>query len=202
MYSWIFLLIFFLCVALLFPSVFSFFYIVLQFLEVVEYHEIFDLDERDYASHLDLIAKVHGLEKAEEYITEIPKLFQGEVVYRTLLANCAASLNVKKAEEVFKKMRDLGFPLSAFSCNQLLLLYARNDKKKIFDLLSMMEKEHVKPTRFTYQILLDVKGHLEDITGMEQVFETMKAEEIEPGVPLQALVARYEASEDYVMILD
>ncbi|KAJ8648657.1 hypothetical protein MRB53_001680 [Persea americana] len=163
----------------------------LKFLDVVEHHKSPDLDERDYASHLDLIAKVHGLEKAEKYFAEIPKLFQGQVVYQTLLANCAAAFNAKKAEEVFNKMRDLGIPLSAFSCNQLLLLYARHDKKKVYDLLLMMEKEHVKPTQFTYQLLLDAKGRSEDISGMEQVFETMKAEEIEPGVPLQALVARY-----------
>lgn len=180
----------------MFPSVFSFFYSFLQFLDVVEHHKSTDLDERDYASHLDLIAKVHGLEKAEKYIAEMPKLFQGQVVYQTLLANCAAAFNAKKAEEVFNKMRDLGIPLSAFSCNQLLLLYARHDKKKVFDLLLMMEKEHVKPTHFTYQLLLDAKGRSEDMSGMEQVFETMKAEEIEPRVPLQALVARYEASED------
>lgn len=150
-----------------------------------------DSVERDYASHLDLIAKVSGLQKAEKYIEKIPESFRGEVIYRTLLANCVGAVNVKKAEEVFNKIRDLGFPISAFACNQLLLLYKRLDRKKIADVLLMMEKENVKPTLFTYKILIDTKGRANDISGMEQIVETMKAEGVEPDFLTQAMVVRY-----------
>ncbi|KAJ6912581.1 pentatricopeptide repeat-containing protein [Populus alba x Populus x berolinensis] len=125
--------------------------------------------ERDYASRLDLIAKVRGLHKADVYINKIPKSFKGEVIYRTLLANCVVDHNVKKAEEVFNKMRDLEFPITPFACNQLLLLYKRLDKKKIADVLLLMEKENVKPSLFTYKILIDTKGQSNDMTGMDQI---------------------------------
>ncbi|CAL9039094.1 unnamed protein product [Musa banksii] len=163
----------------------------LQFMEWLEANGHIDFVERDYASHLDLIAKVSGLQKAEKYIEKIPESFRSEVVYRTLLANCAGAVNVKKAEEVFNKIRDLGFPISAFACNQLLLLYKRLDRKKIADVLLMMEKENVKPTLFTYKILIDTKGRVNDISGMEQIVETMKAEGVEPDIMTQAMVARY-----------
>lgn len=163
----------------------------LQFTEWLEANGHIDFIERDYASHLDLIAKVSGLQKAEKYIEKIPESFRSEVVYRTLLANCAGAVNVKKAEEVFNKIRDLGFPISAFACNQLLLLYKRLDRKKIADVLLMMEKENVKPTLFTYKILIDTKGRANDISGMEQIVETMKAEGVEPDIMTQAMVARY-----------
>ncbi|CAD5165009.1 unnamed protein product [Musa acuminata subsp. malaccensis] len=163
----------------------------LQFTEWLEANGHIDFIERDYASHLDLIAKVSGLQKAEKYIEKIPESFRSEVVYRTLLANCAGAVNVKKAEEVFNKIRDLGFPISAFACNQLLLLYKRLDRKKIADVLLMMEKENVKPTLFTYKILIDTKGRANDISGMEQIVETMKAEGMEPDIMTQAMVARY-----------
>lgn len=163
----------------------------LQFTEWLEANGHIDFIERDYASHLDLIAKVSGLQKAEKYIEKIPESFRSEVIYRTLLANCVAAVNVKKAEEVFNKIRDLGFPISAFACNQLLLLYKRLDRKKIADVLLMMEKENVKPTLFTYKILIDTKGHTNDISGMEQIVETMKAEGVEPDILTQAMVARY-----------
>ncbi|CAL9777344.1 unnamed protein product [Musa acuminata subsp. burmannicoides] len=163
----------------------------LQFTEWLEANGHIDFIERDYASHLDLIAKVSGLQKAEKYIEKIPESFRSEVVYRTLLANCAGAVNVKKAEEVFNKIRDLGFPISAFACNQLLLLYKRLDRKKIADVLLMMEKENVKPTLFTYKILIDTKGRVNDISGMEQIVETMKAEGVEPDIMTQAMVARY-----------
>ncbi|KAB5519310.1 hypothetical protein DKX38_023629 [Salix brachista] len=166
----------------------------LQLSEWVEANKRKDFDERDYASRLDLIAKVRGLHKAEVYIEKIPKSFKGEVIYRTLLANCVAVNNVKKGVEVFNKMKDLELPITIFSYNQLLLLYKRHDKKKIADVLLLMEKENVKPSLFTYILLIDTKGQSNDIAGMDQIAETMKAEGIEPDIKIQAIMARHYVS--------
>ena len=166
----------------------------MQLSEWLEAKKQLDFVERDYASRLDLISKVRGLQRAESYIEKIPKSFRGEVIYRTLLANCVAESNVKKAEVVFNKMKDLEFPITSFACNQLLLLYKRLDKKKIADVLLLMEKESVKPSLFTYKILIDTKGQSNDITGMDQIVETMKAEGIEPDINTLAVLARHYAS--------
>ncbi|XAR69570.1 hypothetical protein NMG60_11001213 [Bertholletia excelsa] len=166
----------------------------LQLLEHLESTKQIDLSERYYASHLDLIAKVRGLQKAEKYMEKIPKSSKGELVYRTLLANCVADNNMKKAQEVFNKMRDLEFPVTSFACNQLLLLYKRLDKKKIADVLLLMEKENVKPSLFTYKILIDTKGLSNDITGMDQIVETMKGEGIEPNLEILAIMAKHYVS--------
>lgn len=105
---------------------FSFYLVLfLQLSEWLEANNRQDFVERDYASRVDLIAKVRGLHKAENYIEKIPKSLRGEVIYRTLLANCVAASNVKKAEEVFNKIKDLQFPITTFACNQLLLLYKK-----------------------------------------------------------------------------
>ncbi|KAL9260291.1 Pentatricopeptide repeat-containing protein [Drosera capensis] len=166
----------------------------LQLSEWVEMNQDMELSERDYASRLDLIGKVRGLQKAETYIESIPKEFRSEVVYRTLLASYVSAFDVKKAEEVFNKMKDLGFPITAFACNQLLLLYKRTDKKKLADVLLLMEKEDIKPTAFTYNILIDTKGQSNDMNGMEQILETMKAEGMEPDLRTQAILARHYAA--------
>lgn len=169
-------------------------YLVLQLSEWLETSKKLEFVVRDYASRLDLIAKVQGLQKAENYIDSIPKSFRSEIIYRTLLANFVAAVNVKKAEEVFNKMKDLEFTVTSFTCNQLLLLYKRIDKKKIADVLLLMEKEDIKPSLFTYRILIDVKGQSNDIDGMEQILETMKAEGTEPDFRTQAAMASYYAS--------
>ncbi|KAJ7972107.1 Pentatricopeptide repeat-containing protein, mitochondrial [Quillaja saponaria] len=157
----------------------------------IEANKKHDFVERDYASRLDLIAKVSGIQKAEQYIQQIPKSFRGEVVYRTLLANFVLKNNVKKAEELFYKMKDLEFPITSFACEQLLLLYKRLDKKKIADILLLMEKENVKPSLFGYKILIDTKGMSNDIIGMDQIVETMKADGFEPNLWIQAALAKY-----------
>uniref|UniRef100_A0A0D9UZR1 PROP1-like PPR domain-containing protein n=1 Tax=Leersia perrieri TaxID=77586 RepID=A0A0D9UZR1_9ORYZ len=163
----------------------------LQLLECVEEFKLLDYEERDYASRVDLVAKVNGIYKAEKYVENIPASHRGEIVYRTLLANCVAIANVKKSEQVFNKMKNLGFPLSVFSCNQLLLLYKRVDKKKLGDVLTMMEKENVKPSLFTYKLLVDTKGAARDIEDMEKVIQTMQADGIEPDIMFQATIARH-----------
>ncbi|KAL8125620.1 pentatricopeptide repeat-containing protein At1g80270, mitochondrial-like [Apium graveolens] len=154
----------------------------------------YEFSERDYASRLDLTAKVQGLLKAEQDIEKIPKAYRGEVVYRTFLANCVVTQNVKKSEEVFNKMKDLGLPLTAFACNQLLLLYKRTDKKKMADVLIHMESENVKPTVFTYNLLIDTKGLSRDISGMDQIVETMKEEGIEPINHTRNIMAKHYIS--------
>ncbi|XP_010532153.1 PREDICTED: pentatricopeptide repeat-containing protein At1g80270, mitochondrial-like [Tarenaya hassleriana] len=166
----------------------------LQMSEWLEAKNQMEFTERDYASRLDLIAKIRGLQKAEAYIEKIPKSFRGEVIYRSLLANCVATSNVKKAEEVFNKMKVLGFPLTSFACDQLLLLYKRVDKKKIADVLLLMEKENIKPSRLTYQTLIDTKGSSNDLTGMEQIVETMKAEGVELDLRTQFILAKHYAA--------
>ncbi|KAL6138013.1 hypothetical protein ACLB2K_063301 [Fragaria x ananassa] len=166
----------------------------LQLSEWLEAHKQIEFSERDYASRLDLIAKVRGLWKAEKYVEMIPQSFRGETIYRTLLANCVGTNNLKKAEEIFNKMKDLEFPFTSFTCNQLLLLYKRLDKKKIADVLLFMEKENVKPTAFTYKLLIATKGESNDIAGMEQIYGTMKSEGIEPDITVKAVMAKHYAS--------
>ncbi|XP_038906202.1 pentatricopeptide repeat-containing protein At1g15480, mitochondrial-like [Benincasa hispida] len=166
----------------------------LQFSEWLESSGQLDFIERDYASRLHLIAKVQGLHKAESYIANIPKSFQGEVVYRTLMANYVVARNVKKVEEVFNKMKELGFRITTFACNRLLLLYKRVDKRKIADVLLLMEKENVKPSLLSYKILIDAKGESKDMIGMEQVVDTMKAEGIELDVSALSILVKHYAS--------
>ncbi|KAI4319634.1 hypothetical protein MLD38_033212 [Melastoma candidum] len=162
----------------------------LQLSEWWEKSRELDFTERHYASRVDLIAKVRGPQKAEGYISQIPESFRGEVVYRSLLANYVAVSNVKKAEDTFNRMKTQ-FPVTAFACNQLLILYKRLNKRKISDVLLLMEKENVKPTLFTYKLLIDAKGQLKDITGMEKILETMQAEGVEPDKSIECLLAKH-----------
>ncbi|GJN37986.1 hypothetical protein PR202_gb26992 [Eleusine coracana subsp. coracana] len=163
----------------------------LELMDWIEEAKLYELEERHYASRLDLVAKVSGLHSAEQYIEKIPSSHRGEIVYRTLLANCVAEANVRKAEQIFNKIKDLGLPITIFTYNQLLLLYKRVDKKKIADVLAMMENDNLKPSLFTYKLLVDTKGAFKDIEGMEKVVESMWGEGIKPDYMLQATIARH-----------
>ncbi|KAL8142978.1 hypothetical protein V2J09_016010, partial [Rumex salicifolius] len=163
----------------------------LQFSEWLEEKEVLEFDERFYATRLDLIAKVQGLQKAESYLEKIPKPFRGEAAYRTLISNCISINNQKKAEEIFTKMKQLNIATSSFTCNQMIILYKRTDKKKISDILLYMEKENIKPTQGTYRILIDTKGMYNDVAGMDEIVEAMKADGVEPDLSTKAVLAKH-----------
>ncbi|CAA0837411.1 Pentatricopeptide repeat-containing protein -mitochondrial [Striga hermonthica] len=167
----------------------------LELSEWLESKECFEPSNASYASRVDLIAKVRGLYKAEDYINQIPESFKGELVYRTLLANSVSFNNLRKAEATFNKMKTLGFPMSCFSCNQLLLIYKHTDRKKLSDLLLLMEKEKIKPSTFTYQILIDIKGQSHDIPAMEQILAQMKSDGLQPTTQIQVNMARHYAAQ-------
>ncbi|KAL5994777.1 hypothetical protein ACLOJK_024832 [Asimina triloba] len=161
-----------------------------KLIDWVEANNPLNRTEFDYAFHVDLIMKVKGLQHAETYIeTRIPESLRGEIVYRTLLANCVIAGDCRNAERLFKKMRVLGFTLTTFSYNQLLVLYKRYDWKKFADLLMLMATENVKLDQFTYRLLIDIKGFANDIAGMELVLEFMKANGVEPNARIEAAVA-------------
>jgi len=115
-------------------------------------------------------------------------------MYRTLLFNCVGQNNVKKAEEVFSKLKHLDLPVTVFACNQMLLLYKRNNQKKIADVLLLMENENIKPSSLTYSILIDTKGQSKDIDGMDLIVDRMKTEGIELDIKTQAVLARHYIS--------
>ncbi|KAL8215384.1 hypothetical protein R6Q57_004833 [Mikania cordata] len=163
----------------------------MQLSEWLESRKQLEFTEKDYSSRVDLIAKTRGLNAAEIYIEKIPELFRTEMAYQTLLANCVQSVHITKAEQVFNRIKELKLPLTASTCNQMLLLYKRTHKKKIADVLLLMEKENVKPTLLTYRMLIDMKGQSNDLKGMEQIVEAMKAEDIDPDIKTQAVLARH-----------
>ncbi|CAK7336468.1 unnamed protein product [Dovyalis caffra] len=166
-------------------------FVLLQFSEWLGRSEQIDFTETDYACHLDCIAKVHGLWKAEKFIVEIPESLRGILVYQTLLENCVSVLNIKKAEFVFQKMRDLGLPITVNACDQMIIIYKRMEKKKIPNVLYTMKNLNIKPSFLTYKLLIDAKCQLNDTRGMEKLVMAMKEEGMEPDVFALAVIARH-----------
>nr|POF23130.1 pentatricopeptide repeat-containing protein, mitochondrial [Quercus suber] len=72
----------------------------LQFSEWLETTKQHDLTEQDHAARLDLIAKVHGIQKAEKYIEKIPKSFKG----RSKPSSCVTDLSATEEETNIKVM--------------------------------------------------------------------------------------------------
>lgn len=165
-------------------------------MEWIDRRKLLNFEERDYASHLDLIARNHGIEAAEKYIERVPEAFRSEVLYETLLVNCVCRDDAQKAEQVFNEIRELSLPLTISACNQMLLLYKRVSRNKVVEILTLMEKENIKPSLFTYKLMIDLKGRSNDTLGMESVLNLMKENGFEPDFGIQTMVAKFYISGD------
>lgn len=168
---------------------------VLQLSQWLEGTKHFEFNEQDYASRLDLIAKLQGVNAAENYMNNVPHSFRGELLYRTLLANCVYFVNREKAEAVFEKMRKLGLPITVYSCNQMIILYRRFCKKSLDGILLLMEEENLKPSLLTYRNLIAIKAKSRDTMGIEKLVEAMKSQGLQPDIHVLTIMASHYISE-------
>ncbi|KAM5559184.1 pentatricopeptide repeat-containing protein [Rosa sericea] len=124
----------------------------------------------DVAIRLDLIAKVQGIEEAENYFNYTPKKLKALQVYHALLNCYARAKQLEKAEATMQKMRDLGFSRTSLSYNVLLNLYYKTGHRAKFDsLMSEMEENGIGFDRFTYGIRLSAAAAASDLEGIDKI---------------------------------
>ncbi|CAN6697098.1 unnamed protein product [Malus baccata var. baccata] len=130
----------------------------------------FELTIADVAIRLDLIAKVHGIEQAEDYFNNIPKNLKVLEVYCALLNSYARAKLVEKAEDIMQKMRELGFARTSLSYNNLLNLYYQTGNTDKFNvLMSEMKEKGIVHDKFTYCIQISAYAAASDLEGIDKV---------------------------------
>ncbi|CDP14775.1 unnamed protein product [Coffea canephora] len=136
------------------------------------------LKPADAAVHLDLIAKVHGLEQAEKYFESLPDNLRVIQTYGALL-NCYVKFkSLRKAEEIMQKMRQLGYN-KMLSYSAMLTLYVQTRKlEKLDSLVQEMDGKGIPFDNFSYNIWLNACVVGSDIVGMEKLLMRMEADSV------------------------
>ncbi|KAL3717539.1 hypothetical protein ACJRO7_009042 [Eucalyptus globulus] len=108
----------------------------------------------DYAVHLDLIAKVRGLNSAEKFFEDLPSRMRGEHTCNALLHNYAKKQLSSKAEALIEKMSDCGFLKSPLPCNHILSTYVSSAQlEKVLEVIEKL-KRSTSPDIITYILWL------------------------------------------------
>ncbi|KAL6133785.1 hypothetical protein ACLB2K_066019 [Fragaria x ananassa] len=129
-----------------------------------------ELLHADIAIRLDLIAKVHGTEQAENYFNNTPEKLKVLEVYCALLNCYVHAKQLEKAEATMQKMKDLGFYMTSLSYNVLLNLYYKTGHKEKFNsLMSEMEENGIRYDKFTYGIKLSAAAAVSDLEGIDKI---------------------------------
>ncbi|KAJ1294956.1 hypothetical protein BS78_01G186100 [Paspalum vaginatum] len=125
------------------------------------------LSAGDVVYRLELIMKVHGLEKAVEYFGMVPNQLRKPQCYGSLLRCYAEAKGVDKAEELFAKMQGM---LSSYAYNSMMKLYLEAGQlERVHAMFQDMEERGVKPDSFSVELLLAAYIAAEDFEGVEKV---------------------------------
>ncbi|KAI7992051.1 Pentatricopeptide repeat-containing protein [Camellia lanceoleosa] len=136
----------------------------------------FELSFADIAVRLDLIAKVHGTEQAENYFNNISQKSK-HMAYCTLLNCYAREKYVEKAEVIMQKMKELGLATAALSYNIMLNLYRQTkNHDKLHALIHEMEEKDIQYDKFTCSILLTAYTDTSNIEGMDKILQRMESD--------------------------
>ena len=136
----------------------------------------YDLRPGGIAVRLGLISKLHGLGKAEEYFNSLPSSLRVDKVHRAMLNCYAEKRSLTKADDLFEKMKELGFVKSALNYNVMLSLYSHiGDYDKLDILVQEMKENGVAGDSCTFNIRLNVYADT-DVERMEKLFTEMEAD--------------------------
>ncbi|KAJ9543226.1 hypothetical protein OSB04_022933 [Centaurea solstitialis] len=164
-------------------------------LEVCEWmtlqHDI-KLLEGDYAVHLDLIAKIRGLNSAEKFFEDLPDRMRGQPTCTALLHTYVQHKDTSKAEALMKKMSECGFLKYPLPFNHMISLYISNGQfEKVPEVLHNL-KTNTTPDIVTYNLWLtacNAQGDTE--TAEKVVLELKKAKVSADWVTFSLLTSMY-----------
>lgn len=129
----------------------------------------------DQAIHLDLVAKVRGIDAAENYFVDLPETSKNHLTYGSLLNCYCKELMTEKAEALLEKMKELNLGFSSMPFNSLMTLYAKTGcPEKIPAIIQEMKASSIMPDSYTYNAWMRALAAVNDISGAERVIEEMK----------------------------
>ena len=129
----------------------------------------------DAAVRLDLIHKVHGLERAENYFNNMSRKIKTYSVYAALLRSYARENFLDKAEATMREMRNLGEAESSLAYNIMINLYTRSGEfDKIDQLMREMETTGIPHDKYTLRNRLSAYIAASDDSGMKKILNRME----------------------------
>lgn len=152
----------------------------LELCEWMKTQEDIKLLEGDYAVHLDLIAKLRGLNSAEKFFEDLPDQMKGQLTCTALLHNYVQHKDSSKAEGLMGKMLECDLVKNPLPYNHMISLYISNGKlEKALELIKELKK-NTSPDILTYNLLLTVCASQDDIDTAEKVFLELEKGKVDP----------------------
>lgn len=146
----------------------------LQISEWMATHEEFQLSDSDYATRVDLMTKVFGIDAAECYFEGLPLTAKTSETYTALLHCYAGAKQIDKAEELFERMKGLNLSFTSLMYNEMMTLYMSVGKvEKVSLVVEEMKCQKVAPDIFTYNLWISSCAATLNIDQVRRILDEM-----------------------------
>ncbi|KAG7550059.1 Pentatricopeptide repeat [Arabidopsis thaliana x Arabidopsis arenosa] len=148
-------------------------------LEVTEWmvqHEESKVSDADYASRIDLISKVFGIDAAERYFEGLHIDAKTTETYTSLLHAYAGSKQTERAEALFKRIIETdSLTFGAITYNEMMTLYMSvGQVEKVPEVIQVLKHKKVSPDIFTYNLWLSSCAATFNIDELRKILEEMR----------------------------
>ncbi|CAH1447413.1 unnamed protein product [Lactuca virosa] len=138
------------------------------------------LVEGDYAVHLDLIAKVRGINSAEKFFEDLPYQMKGQPTCTALLHTYVQHKDSSKVEALMAKMSECGFLKYPLPFNHMMSRYISNDQLQKLPGILQELKKNTSPDIITYNLWLTTCNSQNDIITAEKIILELKKRKVDP----------------------
>jgi len=141
---------------------------------MTEQADRFMFTSSDMAIQLDLISKVHGISRAEEYFSTLSDEQKDKRTYGSLLNVYGQAKMKEKAEALLETMKARLYVNDALPFNVMMTLYMNlGEHDKVITTINEMKEKNVTFDIYSYNIWITNCAAMEDIEEMERVLERM-----------------------------
>lgn len=175
-----------------FPHIYHLDLIIKQICEWMTLQHDIKVQPGDYAVHLDLIAKIRGINSAEKFFEDLPEKMIGQATCTALLHTYAQNNLSSKAEALMAKMSECGFLKNPLPYNHMISLYISTGQlEKVPEVIQELKK-NATPDIVSYNLMLTVCASQNDVKTAEKVLLELRKSRINPDwVTFSALTNLY-----------
>ncbi|KAI3707910.1 hypothetical protein L2E82_36838 [Cichorium intybus] len=139
-------------------------------------HGEYELSDSDYATRIDLLTKVFGIDAAERYFEGLPPNAKTTESYTALLHSYAVSKLTTKAEDLYKKLKESDLKLTVITYNELMTLYMSvGEVEKVFSIIKELKTRNLSPDIYTYNLWISSCASCLKIDEVRNILDEMSS---------------------------
>ncbi|KAL5787747.1 hypothetical protein ACOSP7_004696 [Xanthoceras sorbifolium] len=146
-------------------------------LEISEWmvtREEFVLSDSDYATRIDLMTKVFGIDAAERYFEGLPVSAKTSETYTALLHSYAGAKLTEKAEGLYKRIKESNLSFNALIYNEMMTLYMSvGQVEKVPLVVEELKRQNVALDIFTYNLWISSCAAILNIDEVRNILDKM-----------------------------